>query len=349
MVKIDSKRKKILWLLGSVLFLVVLIGLYRFFLKDAYVWNFIDTYLSSLERIADRLLHSIGSNVSIKNHQVHVGDQIVGTIDSGYLLKKWTLFLLIVCWITPTKLIHKLVFTGFIMLSNFIGSLSHISLSAHLLSFDIDSYTTILLGRTPYALLMLFLLITWIWYKRKILFQTRLVKKFNLEFLEEKLPEIFIIIFLYSLFSNFLLGCFQYSAWINLIFNISAWILNNLGYPAWVESHLLIGENGSIYMAKGCLGFNTMLLFASIVYITGKHNIDRWLFIFVGLILINISNIARFVALFIHIQNHGGYVLKIDLHDLYNYIIYGIVFLLWVIWFEKYSDIRNQKNKVLKK
>jgi exosortase/archaeosortase family protein len=170
-----------------------------------------------------------------------------------------------------------------------------------------------------------------------------LVKKFNLEFLEEKLPEIFTIMFLFTLLSNFLLGFFQYSAWINLMFNISAWILNILNYPAWVESHLLIGENGSIHMAKGCLGFNTMLLFASIVYITSKNNRRKLLFILGGLILLNISNIIRFVLLFIHIQNHGGYVLKMDLHAMYNYIIYGIVFILWIIWFEKYSDPIYQK------
>ncbi len=339
--KIDSKRKKILMLLGAVFILMVLIGLYRYSLIDAFIWNLIDTYLSFLERIADRLLHLIGSDASIQEHQVYVGIESTATINSGYLLKKWTLFLLIVCWITPTKIIHKFVFTGLIMMSNFIGSLSHTGLSAHLTSFSLYSDETTLMGRTPYAFLMLLLFITWIWRNRKILMQSRLVKKFNLEFLEEKLPKIFIIMFLFTLLSNFLLGLFQYSLWINLMFNISAWILNILNYPAWVESHLLIGVNGSIYMAKGCLGFNTMLLFASIVYITGKHNRSKWLFILGGLILLNISNITRFVLLFIHIQNHGGYVLKMDVHAMYNYIIYGIVFILWIIWFEKYSDLKD--------
>ncbi len=220
--KASSKRKRILLLLGVVFLLMVLIGLYRYSLINDFIWNLFDEYLSFLVRIADRLLHSIRSEVSIQNHQVYVGTQLTGTVGSGYLLKTWTLFLLIVCWITPTKVIHKLVFTGLIMLSNFIGSLSHISLSAHLLSFDIDTHTTTLLGRTPYALLMLFLLISWIWRNRKSILHTRLVKKFNLEFLEEKLPEIFTIMFLFTLLSNFLLGFFQYSAWINLMFNISA-------------------------------------------------------------------------------------------------------------------------------
>ena len=343
--KIDSKKKRILMLLGAVFILMVLIGLYRYSLINAIIWNLIDAYLNFLERIADRLLHFIGSEASIQEHQVYVGTELIVTINNGYLLKKWTLFLLIVCWITPRKVIHKLVFTGLIMLSNFIGSLIHIGLSAHLTSSFLYTEETTLIGRTPYAFLMLFLFVAWIWRSRKILMQSQLVKKFNLEFVEEKLPEIFIIMFLYALFSNFLLGCFQYSAWINLMFNISAWILNNLNYPAWVESHLLIGENGSIFMAKGCLGFNTMLLYASIIYITGKNTKSKWLFIVAGLIILNITNIIRFVLLFIHIQNHGGYVLKMDVHDMYNYIIYGIVFLLWIIWFEKYSDLMKQKKE----
>ena len=134
--------------------------------------------------------------------------------------------------------------------------------------------------------------------------------------------------------------------WINFLFNISAWILNLLNYPAWVESRLLVGDLYSINMARGCLGLNTMLLFTLIVFITGKSSRTMWLFILAGLIILNLSNIARFVLLFIHLQNHGNYALSIDIHDLYNYVIYGIVFLLWIFWFEKYSYIKRNRKKV---
>jgi hypothetical protein len=46
------------------------------------------------------------------------------------------------------------------------------------------------------------------------------------------------------------------------------------------------------------------------------------------------------VLLFIHIQKNGNYELAMDVHDMYNYIIYIIVFGLWVIWFERFSDIK---------
>ncbi|MFN8239983.1 MAG: hypothetical protein U0X39_04430 [Bacteroidales bacterium] len=45
-------------------------------------------------------------------------------------------------------------------------------------------------------------------------------------------------------------------------------------------------------------------------------------------------NILRFVFLFIHIQKHGDYKLAISVHDMYNYITYTFVFILWIIWIE---------------
>lgn len=166
--------------------------------------------------------------------------------------------------------------------------------------------------------------------------------KIKLSFLDKKLPAIFLVIFLYALMSKFLLGAFQYTLWINFLFNSSAWILRLLDYQAFVETPYLIGENGTIYMYKPCLGLNTMMLFATIVYITGSNTIHKWLFMLFGVIFLNIVNIVRFVLLFIHIQKHGGYALTMDLHDMYNYVIYGIVFILWIIWFEKFSDIREK-------
>ncbi|MFC2081362.1 archaeosortase/exosortase family protein [Bacteroidota bacterium] len=339
--KDKSKRKWTFILIATTLVLIILSVFIGYSTLINFALNQIDAYLTIIERIADRILHLAGSEVSIKDHQVYSETEFDATINSQYLLKKWTLFLFILFWLTPTVTIRKIKFTGLLLLGSFIGSIMNIGFSSHLMSLTPDVNSAYHMGRTPHALLMLSLFITWIWRERKNLLKTLAKKKINLGFLEEKLPAIFLVLFVYVLMSNFLLGCFQYSWWINFLFNTTAWILNIMNVPAWVESHLLIGENGSIYMAKGCLGFNTMLLFAAIVYLSGKNDKSKWLFIIGGVILLNIANIVRFVLLFMHIQKHGGYVLSIDLHDMYNYVIYGIVFILWIIWFEKYSDIRE--------
>ena len=87
-------------------------------------------------------------------------------------------------------------------------------------------------------------------------------------------------------------------------------------------------------MLKRCLGLNTMLLFVSLVFVMSENGWARWIYIVSGLIILNIANILRLVLLFLHIQKHGTYAGVVDYHNLYDFIIYGIVFVLWVIWFE---------------
>jgi exosortase/archaeosortase family protein len=144
---------------------------------------------------------------------------------------------------------------------------------------------------------------------------------------------IFIIVY------YFLYEIFDYHLWISFLFTASQRILGLFGYTATVEPFYLIGDNGSIFMLKSCIGYQTMLLFAIIVILTGNtNNKIRWIYIISGFLFLNFVNIMRFILLFIHIQKHGDYMLAMDVHDMYNYIIYAIVFLLWIIWFEKFSD-----------
>jgi exosortase/archaeosortase family protein len=336
------KKNKLLLFMTTSIVLLLFIGFYKIPQLHAMVQHVIDAYLSLLENIADRILHVIRSTASIRDHQVLIGKDLIALLDGGYLLKKWSLFLFLVCWITPTRMRDKLLFSGILLLANFTGSLVNIGLTAHLLSLNPDPSSIPFIGRTPYVLLMITLGVIWTWRKRHEIMNSKVVRNSNLAFLGTKLPAIFIVIYATVLLGNLFLGLFKYTPWINFLFGISAGILNMLNYPAWVESgNLLVGEAASIFMAKQCLGFNTMLLFAAIVYITGRNNYTTWLFILGGLILLNIANIIRFVLVFIYITKHGGYNLEIDIHALYNIFIYIIVFILWIIWFETWSYLKQ--------
>jgi exosortase/archaeosortase family protein len=98
-----------------------------------------------------------------------------------------------------------------------------------------------------------------------------------------------------------------------------------------------------ISMSIGCLGFQLMLLFAVMVLFTGTNRKARWIYIILGIFFLNFINILRFVLLFIHLQKHGDYLLTIEAHNLYNFITYVVVFLFWVLWFEKFADTRKTK------
>ncbi len=147
------------------------------------------------------------------------------------------------------------------------------------------------MGYTPHLLFMLTLLTTWIWRERRTLVVAFAKIKINLSLIEKKLPLIFVAVYLYVIMSTFVLGCSQYTTWINILFKSSAQILHWLNYQVFVDGHFLIGENGTIYMAKGCLGFKTITLFAVIVLITGKHTYIKWLYILFGIIILNLANI----------------------------------------------------------
>lgn len=191
-----------------------------------------------------------------------------------------------------------------------------------------------LIARTPGILAMMTFLVYWLLRFKNEIFTTLNKLKIGTEGLAKKIPQIVIIIYIYGLLNNFILGWFDFIPWINFLFVSSQKILTILGYEAEVYVNYLIGEGGSIYMEKGCLGFGTMALFAAIVYLTSNRKRLVWIYMLAGLIFLNFVNILRFVFLFIHLQKNNGYTLAMEVHDMYNLILYSVVFILWVIWFE---------------
>ncbi len=87
---------------------------------------------------------------------------------------------------------------------------------------------------------------------------------------------------------------------------------------------------------EGCNGLSVIILFtAFIVAFIGKlkHTIA---FIIVGSLMIHILNIARIALLCVLIYSFPEY--EEILHGvIFPLIIYGFVFLLWVIWVNKFS------------
>ncbi len=87
---------------------------------------------------------------------------------------------------------------------------------------------------------------------------------------------------------------------------------------------------------EGCNAVSVMILFISfVIAFTGKLK-KTILFILTGIILIHILNITRIVFLCIALYHypHCEHLLHGVVFPL---VIYGVVFLLWVIWVNKYS------------
>jgi exosortase family protein XrtF len=87
---------------------------------------------------------------------------------------------------------------------------------------------------------------------------------------------------------------------------------------------------------EGCNALSVIILFiAFVIAFTGKfkHTI---IFILLGSVLIHVLNIGRIVLLSVALYHFPQY--EQILHGVvFPLIIYGVVFLLWVIWVNKFS------------
>ncbi len=295
-----------------------------------------DNYLLLAEQFANKLLYLLGSSYAIDHHIVFFNNEQMWEIVTVTILKKWALLLFLFIWLTKSSLKNRILFTVLVVLVNFFLLSSELAFSVRIdPSIEHVRYIAIMIFRTVGVLSMTSILFLWYWKNKEVILGGIQKLGINTELLERKFSVIVILTYIYAIVGIFLLQYFNYLGWINFIFEITRKILLAFGYVATVDTFYLIGEHGTIYMAKYCLGFKTMLLFASLVFLTAENIKRSLIYIGAGLVFLNIVNIFRFVFLFIHIQKHSGYELAIDLHDMYKYITYSIVFILWVIWFEK--------------
>ena len=95
---------------------------------------------------------------------------------------------------------------------------------------------------------------------------------------------------------------------------------------------------------EGCNALSVIILFwAFVIAFTGKF-IKTILFLLFGSVLIHILNIGRISLLSIALYHLPGY--EHILHGvIFPLIIYGAVFLLWVLWVNKYSNYASEFNK----
>lgn len=89
-------------------------------------------------------------------------------------------------------------------------------------------------------------------------------------------------------------------------------------------------------VVEGCNGISVIILFISfIIAFSGKIK-HTLVYIFFGIIVIHTLNIARIALLVVLMYHFPGY--KEFFHGvLFPLLIYGTVFLLWIIWVNKFS------------
>lgn len=95
---------------------------------------------------------------------------------------------------------------------------------------------------------------------------------------------------------------------------------------------------------EGCNALSVMILFVSFIFaFSGKFK-QTVLFIFFGCLVIHVFNITRIALLGVSMFHYPQY--QDILHGVvFPLFIYGVVFILWIVWVNKFSSYAKKSSK----
>tara|TARA_R110000772_G_scaffold164403_3_gene275813 strand:- start:52 stop:516 length:465 start_codon:yes stop_codon:yes gene_type:complete len=131
----------------------------------------------------------------------------------------------------------------------------------------------------------------------------------------------------------------------------STGLISKLGYNAEIIAHetkaqMVLNINGS-YLAsiiEGCNSISIIILFIAFIVAFAQKFKKTFIFIFAGSLLIYVVNVIRIVILAIALYNYPNQ--EKFLHGVvFPGIIYGMVFLLWMLWIKMLVPKNEAKNE----
>ncbi|QAA81641.1 exosortase family protein XrtF [Aequorivita sp. H23M31] len=124
----------------------------------------------------------------------------------------------------------------------------------------------------------------------------------------------------------------------NLVARQSSALLDALGYQPrmeYVPQHkgmfIILEKNYAINIVEGCNAVSVIILFVAFVISFAEKFKKTFFFLLAGAVLIYVVNIFRIAMLAIALYKYPEY--QDVLHSvIFPAVIYGMVFLLWIIW-----------------
>jgi len=357
--KISPRYRKIgIGLIGVILLFVAVttaLGLTKEDVLD-FVFVFLKPYFFLLEFLANKVIGSLTSGVYLAEHRIvfenYLGyyekyQDIIDNWPSFLLFLKWSVFIFISIWVFGRSVKKKLLYTFLLILTHFFAVFSGLVLIAGIGPLLIEpSSLTELKPHTPGALAMFGLFVCWL--NRNLEEIKTVLKEFGVKtFLsDKKKKEIIWIVFIFMLLKNFLVPYFNYYWYINILLTATRELAAILGYSSDISGPYLVGPmGGTLFMAKWCLGFITIYVFSSLVFLTRKNLTTAWMYILSGIVFLHIVNIIRLAVLFIYVQHHFDSRMISNHHEIYNIVVYALIFLMWVLWFEKFLN-KGQRSRL---
>ncbi len=157
--------------------------------------------------------------------------------------------------------------------------------------------------------------------------------------------------FSYKLYLDASVGSHYYPDYLtNLVARQSESLVNSIGYNATIAQHpdepsmkLIINDKFVARVVEGCNSISIIILFISfVIAFAGRFKIT-FFYILAGSVLIYVVNLLRIVILSVGLYHYPWR--REELHTvIFPMIIYGMVFLLWMFWVNRFSNLK--KNNV---
>ncbi|GAA3647853.1 exosortase family protein XrtF [Flavivirga jejuensis] len=134
----------------------------------------------------------------------------------------------------------------------------------------------------------------------------------------------------------------------HLVANQSNSLLNTLGYNAQVLPHpnepsmkVVVSGKYIARVIEGCNSISVVILFMSFVIAFSGRLKTTFFYILSGSVLIYTVNLIRIVILTIALYHYPEQ--KEILHTVvFPTIIYGVMFLLWIFWVNRFSKLKKK-------
>lgn len=157
-----------------------------------------------------------------------------------------------------------------------------------------------------------------------------------------------VLTFAYKLYLDYSDGSEYYPDYMtNLVAKQTDDLLHSLGYDAMIQQHpdelsmkLIINSKYVARVVEGCNSLSVVILFASfVIAFAGKFK-TTFFYILAGSVLIYVVNLFRIVILSIGLYHYPWR--REELHTvIFPLIIYGMVFLLWMFWINRFSNLKQ--------
>lgn len=158
-----------------------------------------------------------------------------------------------------------------------------------------------------------------------------------------------VLSFSYKLYLDYSDGSKFYPDYMtNLVAKQSESLSQTFGYEAQVLKHpdepsmkLIINKKFVARVVEGCNSVSIIILFISFILAFADKFRTTFLYILAGSVLIYVVNLFRIVILSIGLYHYPWR--REELHTvIFPLIIYGMVFLLWMLWVNRFSNLKKE-------